>query len=115
MHWSCTCRNPIRNTWQYIKYLNVDFDSNGIFFEYFRERSTYFLKKKKKHLLRKISGCTCYGYIFYTKLISKICIMYKFVRSYIFETKGLKRKDSNHCNEGYSYVSYICSLIKVEL
>ena len=56
-----------------------------------------------------------YGNIFYTKLISKICIMYKFVRNYIFETKGSKRKDSNHCNEGYSYVSYICSLIKVEL
>ena len=50
MNCSCTCCNPIRNTWQYIKYLNVDFDRNGIFFEYFREISRFFLKKEKKNI-----------------------------------------------------------------
>ena len=55
MHWPCRRRTLTQNIWQYTRYFNVDFDSNGFFFLfyiYFREIPL--IQKKQKHLLSKI-------------------------------------------------------------
>ena len=32
MHWSCRHRSSTQNTWQWIGYFKVNFDSNGLLF-----------------------------------------------------------------------------------
>ena len=57
MHCSCRHRTSIKNTWQYNRYFNIDFNSNGLLFLFIcRSENCIQFTKKQKHFSRKTFG-----------------------------------------------------------
>ena len=56
MHCSWKRRSSSQNAWQQTRYVNADFVSNGLSFLFLYLLENLQLRKKQKHLLRKIFG-----------------------------------------------------------